>query len=301
MSTKRKQWQPNQNLPPISPDSRLLQPKNTSVKGRVCEEIRARTTERTKRLQAKTKTECLDIKEKVFNQFAKRMEDSNVERRRLNHYWRMKTKDSPYRYDQNEVDLRNAEALYDKKKVRDARSRRLKRVAAMSGEPFFNFYTDKLKETLGTEEKLAMEHFRLLEQLKVVKDEQATLEDFLHRDCEDIEMKFATIALQLATRRHTERSLTSTSNSQTDSLQAADWTLVSQPRISKERAREIKETDIRLYDAGGRWNESGQFVPVKCEQDKVGLMSSDFALVTGHKASRNLAAKKKDYGRLVEV
>lgn len=144
-----------------------------------------------------------------------------------------------------------------------------------------------------------MEHFRLMEQLKVVKEEQATLEEFLHNDCDQIEMDFAAIALQLAAKRQMQRmsrgsdgSLLSRENS---------WNLVSKPKISKERAKEIKEQDMRLYQAEGRWNESGQFVAVKNEQDKVGLMSAEFALATGNKSSKNLALKQKDYGRLVEV
>lgn len=215
----------------------------------------------------------------------------------------MKTKDSPYRYDQNEVDLRNAESLYEKKKIRDDRKKRLKKVQAMTGEPFMDFYTDKLKETLGVQEKLAMDHFRLLEQLKVVKEEQATLEDLLHQDCEKIEMSFAAVALQLATKRQMSRMNSSVDSSGPPGLahSASAWNLVSQPKISKDRAREIKEQDNRLYQAEGRWTESGEFVPVRSEKDKVGLMSAEFALVTGNKSSKNLAAKKKDYGRLVEV
>ena len=164
-----------------------------------------------------------------------------------------------------------------------------------------DFYTDHLKQTLGTQEKLAMDHFRLLEQLKVVKDEQATLEELLHQDCEEIEMKFATIALQLAAKRQMSRMSSSLSTSPDMTNSASSWNMVSQPKISKDRAREIKEQDTRLYQAEGRWNESGQFVAVRTEQDKVGLMSTEFALVTGNKSSKNLAAKKKDYGRLVEV
>ena len=214
----------------------------------------------------------------------------------------MKTKDSPYRYDQNEVDLRNAEALNHKKVTRNARKKRLQRVKAMTGEPFFGFYTEKLKGSLNTEEKLAMEHFRMLEQLKVLKEEQSTLEELLHQDCEEIELKFAEIALAMAAKRQARRNTAGNESFGSSSLQSGgNWSLVSQPKISKERAREIKETDVRLYQAEGRWNESGQFVPVRSEKDKVGLMSSDFALVTGNKSSRNLAAKKKDYGRLVEV
>lgn len=215
----------------------------------------------------------------------------------------MKTKDSPYRYDQNEIDLRNAESLHDKKKVRDDRKKRLKKVKAMTGEPFMDFYTEKLKKTLGVQERLAMDHFRLLEQLKVVKDEQATLEDLLHQDCDQIEMSFTTIALQMAAKRQASRMNSSTDSSGPPGMthSASAWNLISQPKISQERARELKEKDNRLYQADGRWTESGQFVAVKSEQDKVGLMSSDFALVTGNKSSKNLAAKKKDYGRLVEV
>jgi hypothetical protein len=210
----------------------------------------------------------------------------------------MKTKDSPYRYDQNEIDLRNAESLHDKKKTRDTRKKRLKKVQAMTGQPFMDFYTDKLKQSLSTQEQLAMDHFRLLEQLKVVKEEQATLQDLLHDDCERIETQFAAVAMTLATKRMEERMRTSSCDTGTS---VASWSLISQPKISKERAREIKEKDDRLYQAEGRWNESGEFVAVRTEQDRVGLMSAQFALATGNKSSRNLAAKKKDYGNLVEV
>ena len=214
----------------------------------------------------------------------------------------MKTKDSPYRYDQNEIDLRNSESLHDRKRARENRKKRLKKVQAMTGEPFMDFYTEKLKNTLGVQERLAMDHFRLLEQLKVVKDEQSTLEDLLHQDCEKIEMSFATVAMQLAAKRQMSRMNSTTSfGPPAASSSGGAWSMISQPKISKDRAREIKEQDNRLYQAEGRWTESGEFVPIKNEQDKVGLMSAEFALVTGNKASKNLAAKKKDYGRLVEV
>lgn len=293
-------WQKKADLPPISPDSRLLLSKNTNVKGRVPEEIRKKTARQTASINEKQKTASLEIKDKLFNSFNKRMEEGVEERDRLVHHWRMKTKDSPYRYDQNEIDLRNAESLYEKKKLRDARKKRLKRVKAMTGQPFMDFYTDKLKESLGTQEKLAMDHFRLLEQLKVVKEEQETLEELLYQDCDRIELKFASVALKLAAKRQEERMMM-TNSTTTAGTGASNWSLVSQPKISKERAREIKEQDVRLYQADGRWNESGQFVAVKSEQDKVGLMSAEFALVTGNKSSTNLVAKKKDYGSLVEV
>lgn len=301
MTTKTNIWQTRKDLPPISPDSRLLKKKNTNVKGRVPEEIRNKTAKQTQKLNNKTKADCLALKDKMFNQFATRMEEGNIERERLNHHWRMKTKDSPYRYDQNEIDLRNAESLHDKNKAREDRKKRLKKVQAMTGEPFMDFYTEKLKKTLGVQERLAMDHFRLLEQLKVVKDEQATLEDLLHQDCDQIEMSFASIALQMAAKRQMSRMNSSANGPPGLNHSASAWSLISQPKISGERARELKERDNRLYQAEGRWTESGEFVPVKTEQDKVGLMSSDFALVTGNKASKNLAAKKKDYGRLVEV
>ena len=98
-------WEFNDNLPPISPESRLLQPRNTDVKGRVPEEIRVRSrnftfvlcyhlsnldyctkltflcihcmfvaAEKTEKLRSRTKAECNAIKDKVFNQFAKRLE-----------------------------------------------------------------------------------------------------------------------------------------------------------------------------------------------------------------------------------
>jgi hypothetical protein len=228
------------------------------------------------------------------------LQENVQEKERLVHYWRMKTKDSPYRYDQNEIDLRNAESLFEKKKSRESRKKRLKKVNAMTGEPFMDFYTDKLKRSLSTQEKLAMDHFKLLEQLKVVKDEQAILEDLLYQDCDRIEMKFAAVAMQLAAKRQQERMMNTTSSCSA-ATGASNWSMISQPKISKERAREIKEKDDRLYQAEGRWNESGQFVPVRSEQDKVGLMSAEFALVTGNKSSQNLAAKKKDYGSLVDV
>lgn len=161
-----------------------------------------------------------------------------------------------------------------------------------------DFYTDKLRQSLSTQEQLAMEHFRLLEQLKVVKGEQETLEDLLHQDCDQIEMKFAHVALQLAAKRQQQRMRKSSSTTNTVE---SNWSLVSQPKISKDRAREIKEKDMRLYQAEGRWNESGQFVAVRTEQDKVGLMSAEFALATGNKSSKNLVARVKDYGSLVEV
>lgn len=300
---KTNSWQTNKDLPPISPSSRLLLLRDTNVKKRVPQQIRDKTAKKTEKLNSKTKSASLEIKDKLFNQFAIRMEESNLERERLNHYWRLKTRDSPYRYDQNEIDLRNAESLHDKKKVRDTRKKRLKKVRAMTGEPFMDFYTEKLKQTLGTQEKLAMDHFRLLEQLKVVKEEQATLEDLLHQDCDEIEMKFATVALQLAAKRQLTRMNSCSTSSAPGVLthSASAWSLISQPKISKDRARELKEQDDRLYQAEGRWNESGQFVAVKSERDRVGLMSAEFALVTGNKSSKNLAAKKKDYGSLVEV
>lgn len=287
-------WSPEKSreLPLISEDSRLLWERNIGVKGRVDEAIRARTAKQSERIRNKTKNECAEIKDSLFNQFSERLEKVNKERSRQNHYWRMKTKDSPYRYDQNEVDLRNAEILHDKKSFQEKRKKRLRKIKAMTGEPFFDFYTNKLRQSLGTEERLAMEHFHLTEKLKVVKKEQATLEDLLHQDCDRVETEFAAVALQLAAKRAEQRMGKSDSFS---------MSMISGPKISSERARELKEQDNRLYQAEGRWNESGQFVPARTEQDKVGLVSSRFALSTGNKSSKNLVARKKDYGRLVEV
>lgn len=301
MARKTSVWQIRTDLPPISPESRLLWDRNTNVKGRASEEIRAKTAKQTERLRDTTKKASLEIKDKLFNQLNKRLEDIHLERERQNHYWRMKTKDSPYRYDQNEVDLRNAEAMRDKKREQSSRAARFRKMAAMTGEPCMDFYTEQLRASLGTQERLAMEHFRQLEQLKVVRQEHAALTHMLHESCDEAEMKFAAVALQLATRRQQQRMGNSANDHSAESVSSNSWSSISHPKFSAERAREIKEQDLRIYQADGRWNESGQFVPVRTEQDRVGLMSAEFALITGNKASKNLAQKHKDYGRLVEV
>lgn len=202
--------------------------------------------------------------------------------------WVKKTENSPYRLDQNEVDLialqRNRERTKTKKFYKD----RKKLVKSMDGTPNMEFYTDELKKSLTVEETLAMEHLRLLKTINKLKYEQNKLTELVHHDCDETETKFARIALYRSQRKAMERSGSLASldgGSLGESFYGGGGLSKSNSSIlNRSRSRGYKKIDNTVYSADGRWNESGQFVVARSEKDKVGLMSAKYARASGDTA-----------------
>lgn len=240
------------------------------------------------------------------------------EREKQIHSWIQKTKNCPYRLDQNEVDIlaldRGRERNKQKKYYRD----RKKLVQSMTGEPNMEFYTETLKNSLTTEQLLAMEHLTLLKTLNKLKDEQDQLTELLYHDCDETELKFAHIAMKRSLDRARARtasidhslasslgggvgsqqpSLTggwlSLGSNEGDRNSSLSWGNISAPKIEPSRARQWKKMDSRVYSADGKWNESGQFVPARRPEDKVGLMSDKYARMTGDSAPEVLTRRRK--------
>lgn len=178
----------------------------------------------------------------------------------------------------------------------------------MTGEPDMEFYTETLKNSLTTEQLLAMEHLTLLKTLNKLKEEQDQLTELLHHDCDETELKFAHIAMKRSLDRARARtasidnSLATTSMgglnnssllSDADRSNSFSWGNLSAPKVDPSRARQWKKIDSRVYSADGRWNESGQFVPARKPEDKVGLMSDKYARMTGDSAPEVLTRRRK--------
>jgi hypothetical protein len=198
------------------------------------------------------------------------------------------------------------------RKQRKKKSRqRQKLLASMTGEPNMEFYSETLKSSLTTEQLLAMEHLTLLKTMNKLKEEQDHLTEMLHHDCEETEMKFAHIAMRRSYDRARARtastdhfSMNSSSSfaplsaggelgSREDRSNSLAWGNLSVPKVDASRARQWKKMDNTVYAADGKWNESGQFVPARKPEDKLGLMSSKYARITGDSAPEILTRRRK--------
>ena len=136
----------------------------------------------------------------------------------------------------------------------------------MSGVPDLDVHVEKLYERVSDREKLALDHMNLRKVRNTIQKEHKTLVNMVEQDCDDTERMFAVIALQRAANRESERTgkIMSLKN-------------IRAPKVGRDEARQLREVDHRVYSAAGRWNESGQFVPVRTEADKVGLVSAKYA------------------------
>jgi hypothetical protein len=192
--------------------------------------------------------------------------------------------------DQNEVDVLALERGRERKKRTQYFKDRKKLVRSMDGQPNLDFFTDKMKSSLTTEESLAMEHFVLLKTLNKLKEEQNTLTKLVHKDSDDIEVKFARIGIK----RAADRARMRTAGSSLSSKASFDssWGNLSAPKDGS-RTRNWKRLDTTVYSADGRWNESGLFVVARTDKEKVGLMSSKYARVTGDAAPEVLTRRRK--------
>lgn len=197
---------------------------------------------------------------------------------------------------------RGKERNQRKKKSRQ----RQKLLASMTGEPNMEFYSDTLKNSLTTEQLLAMEHLTLLKTMNKLKEEQDHLTEMLHHDCEETELKFAHIAMKRSYDRAKARtasvdlqSMNSSSfapmsaGGELSSANSLAWGRLSAPKVEASRARQWKKMDNTVYAADGKWNESGQFVPARKPEDKLGLMSSKYARITGDSAPEILTRRRK--------
>ena len=193
---------------------------------------------------------------------------------------------SPYRLDQNEVDIIAMQRCRERTKRQKFYKDRKMLLQSMDGKPNMEFYTDRVKAVLSVEEQLAMKHLTLLKTINKLKYEQNKLTELVEYDCDDTERKFARIAMARAQRKALERSGNTLSPSETfmNSLGSATTTL--------SRARSYKKFDPTVYSAEGRWNESGQFVAARTERDKIGLVSAKYAKATGDNAPI-LAVRRK--------
>lgn len=206
--------------------------------------------------------------------------------------WVQRTKNSPYRLDQNEVDLIAMQRCRERNKRKEFYRERKKLVKGMNGEPNMEFYTPQLEKSLSTEEKLAVEHLKLLKTINKLKYEQNKLTDLVHHDCDETERKFARIALHRSQMKALQRS-----GSSLGELNRAESLGLSGDLAALGGSRPrggYKKIDNTVYSADGRWNESGQFVVAQSEKDKVGLMSAKYAKATGDTAPILVARRKTE-------
>mmetsp|Transcript_12985 Transcript_12985/g.19567 ORF Transcript_12985/g.19567 Transcript_12985/m.19567 type:complete len:291 (-) Transcript_12985:89-961(-) len=271
-------------VPPISPDSRLLKERNIGVKMGVRPDIKLKAMKETESIMSKTKNASQTLKKQICESYNNSVKENEAERQRQITQWVKKTKNSPYRLDQNEVDVLALQRGRERAKRQKYFKDRKETVRKMTGEPNMDFYTDRLKKSLTTEQLLAMEHLKLLKTLNTLKSEQNKLTDLVHKDCEITEKKFAAIALRRSAQRMMERSGIQSAPSSWDAF-----------GISKtpSRAGTWKKIDNTVYSADGRWNESGQFVVAQSEKDKVGLMSAKYARMTGDAAPEVMSRRRK--------
>jgi hypothetical protein len=201
----------------------------------------------------------------------------------------------------------------ERNKLKRQSKQRKKLLESMTGEPNMKFYSESLKSSLTTEQLLAMEHLTLLKTLNKLKDEEESLTRVLHQDCDDTELKFAHIALRRSQDRANARAQTASidgtvpssslgspatggslfgvgGESRSNSL---SWGNLSNSKIDTSRTRQWKRMDMTVYAADGKWNESGQFVPARKPEDKLGLMSSKYARLTGDSAPEVLTRRRK--------
>jgi hypothetical protein len=217
--------------------------------------------------------------------------------------WVKRTANSPYRLDQNEVDLIAVQRNRERKKRQKFYKDRKNLVRNMDGTPNMEFYTEDLKKSLSVEETLAMEHLRLLKTINKLKYEQNKLTELVHHDCDETETKFARIALYRSQKKALERSGSSLAGSANGSLDGGMGGLsAGLPglgssgliKVNPDRSRGYKKIDNTVYSADGRWNESGQFVVARSDSDKVGLMSAKYAKATGDTAPVLVARRKTE-------
>jgi hypothetical protein len=241
----------------------------------------------------------------VLSDLQNRLKVNQQQREKQVNAWIQKTKNCPYRLDQNEVDMQAMERGKERKQRKKKSRQRQKLLESMTGQPNMEFYSETLKNSLTTEQLLAMEHLTLLKTMNKLKEEQDHLTEMLHHDCDETEMKFAHIAMRRSYDRARARTasidlLSLNSSSSPGSLSREDhrsnslaWTTLSVPKSDVSRSRQWKKMDNTVYAADGKWNESGQFVPARKPEDKLGLMSSKYARITGDSAPEILTRRRK--------
>jgi hypothetical protein len=207
----------------------------------------------------------------------------------------------------------------DRNKIKKHSKQRKKFLQSLTGEPDMKFYSESLKSSLTTEQLLAMEHLKLLKTLNKLKEEEESLTRILHQDCDNTELKFAPIAMRRSQERALSRARTASfdqssspgpssldfegsggwpqSDGEIRSTESRNnslsWGPLSSSKIDTSRSRQWKRMDMTVYAADGKWNESGQFVPARKPEDKLGLMSAKYARITGDAAPEILTRRRK--------
>lgn len=198
--------------------------------------------------------------------------------------WQLRTVNSPYRLDQVEVDMQIRDRTVEILRERKLRKQRKKQVARMDGIPDVSFLTEDFVSSVGIEEKHAIKHLVLLKKLQTLKAEKYKLSKMVDEECDLIERRFVKIAMQRSAERFKLNSIPrvgSASFADNTDDDTNMWGNVSSQKMSSEQVRALRAIDTRVYNAEGRYDESGQFHFAVTAAERAGLMSAKYAQVAG--------------------
>lgn len=194
--------------------------------------------------------------ERIRKKIKKRFNDIHLRRIEAKHKqeeeWRLKTATSPFRLDLNEVARVQDKLLKETETERKRVSVRNEQLRAMTGRVEFEDGVGDRKCFLQAPSSSGLARNCLLQRahqkdLKVLHDERSMLEHVIANEIEQVERQIPRVALMRAHGTLSAEEISSNS-------------LIRKQKISGEKAREIMETDMRVYSAAGRYNTVGEFV-----------------------------------------
>ena len=185
--------------------------------------------------------------------------------------WRLKTANSPLRLDQNEIHRQLSDRWKEYFRSQKHLTKQRETLRSMIGKPEFDICSDEfLKSIDDPEKRLAMERRKLLIELKTVKKEELQLSSMIEDSIELAKCALPKVALQLVYGADLE------GNSQLSSSS------LHKQKVSKEQAALIKQQDLRIYSAAGRYDEFGRFILTNDLKTKAGMLGSEFAQAAGN-------------------
>ena len=184
--------------------------------------------------------------------------------------WRLKTANSPLRLDQNEIHRQLSDKWKEHFKSQKYLENQRKLLKKMIGKPEFDICSDEYLDSIEDPEKrLAMQRRKLLIELKTVKKEERQLVNMIENSIEIAKTALPKVALQMVYGQDIDGNSLSSSS-------------LSKPKVSKEQAILIKNQDLRVYSAAGRYDEFGRFILANDLKTKAGMLGSEYAQAAGN-------------------
>lgn len=215
--------------------------------------------------------------------------------------WRVKTAHSPFRLDLNEIERTRVLEKRREDKDRKTREDRIACVASMTGVPEPDICPRKdIRKVSDPMVKLALEHRAIVLDINALKYEERKIAKIIDDECSDIERLFPKVAMMRAFSRSQTPGTPSSPSSHSPSVQ--QWNSVdsnsvgsgsgsvlddfmrlstTKQRIKGDKVKEMKEADMRVYSAAGKYNESGQFILKENMKQQTTVMSAKYASAGG--------------------